>query len=607
MRHRTVICVLFVAGIPLVAMLLVVGCGRQNVPHPTTGDLEQEASLAPVAEQKPVDTVTSTQFPTAIPAALPALGESTSPEATPVVAEEPEPQQQNEDPAPPEPVPTKIPTEQTMTSGSSGHVVRASTYGYSRGPTTLEERIFKADVIARARLRSVSPAVRLFDSPIESSTRYATFVELTFDILESLKGNAGNTAIVELQAVGVIDFEVTAPPYGTYATSQEAVQISQNWIDSERDSQWDNRDAIIFLWTSANSKTYHVTGRPPTVQYVFVGELSTDGLVFNGRDQYSISSEDNKVWLPATVATSLEASRTSDETQLFFLDAPTTETPTPPTISLADLKSRITTVSAMAAPTIEGHRECLLLKFTEERSGVPKFPEFRIEIDEHTSSGQAAGSVLKQLRGTPKSAGYDGYVVDGGPDSNLFEAATIDDDNDSSNGYTAAIKMLRPIPKGQYVYHQTYREAELIPCNYVPRNRAHVTVHVTAPESTLHELFFDPVTVGNTVVADSTNGVLKPAAFTASNGASATIGSISYVPPSSMSSVQVGTVKLTLSPHTGLANHIVDFIELDGTVSLSLDVAAATVDAANDTLSWSVESQPWHDGDKLMVRIREAP
>ena len=48
-----------------------------------------------------------------------------------------------------------------------------------------------------------------------------------------------------------------------------------------------------------------------------------------------------------------------------------------------------------------------------------------------------------------------------------------------------------------------------------------------------------------------------------------------------------------------------DFIELDGTVSLSLVVNEATVDAANNTLSWSVSPQPWDDGDELMLRIRE--
>ena len=481
-----------------------------------------------------------------------------------------------------------------MTSGSSDYVVHVQpslTSGYRRGPTTLEERIFKADVIARARLLSVSPAFRLFYDVLGDSTRYATFVELTFDILESLKGNAGNTAIVEFQVMGVVD---PPPLAGTYATSQEAVLAIQKWINSKRDSQWDNRDAIIFLRTTANSVSNLWTGRPPTVQYVFVGELPFDGLVFYGRDQYSISSEDNKVWLPATVATSLESSRISGETQLFFLDAPTTETPSPPTISLADLKSRITTVSAMVAPAIEGHRKCLLRKFIEERSGVPKFPEFRNEIDEYTGPGQAAGSVLIQSDGTPKSAGYDRYVVDG-PDSDLFEAATIDDDNDSSNGYIAAIKMLRPLPRGLYVYHQTYRKAELIPCNYVPRDRTRMTVHVTGLPGVRHELFFDPVTVGLAIGADATNGVLKPTSFTDGNNASATLQRIAWVE---------NTVEMQLSPHTGLANHVLDFIALDGKVILSLDADAATVDAANNTLSWPVTHQPWNDGDKLMLRIR---
>ena len=124
---------------------------------------------------------------------------------------------------------------------------------------------------------------------------------------------------------------------------------------------------------------------------------------------------------------------------------------------------------------------------------------------------------------------------------------------------------------------------------------------MTAPSGTLHELFFDPVTVGTTVAADDTNGVLKPASFTDANGASATLSSISY---------EAGTVKVRVTPDGALAGQVVDFIELDGTVSLSLDVADAAVDLSTGsgqagTLSWSVSSQPWVDGDLLMVRIRE--
>ena len=44
-------------------------------------------------------------------------------------------------------------------------------------------------------------------------------------------------------------------------------------------------------------------------------------------------------------------------------------------------------------------------------------------------------------------------------------------------------------------------------------------------------------------------------------------------------------MKVEVDPHETLTGQIVDFIESDGLVSLSLDVANATLDAANDSLS----------------------
>ena len=96
------------------------------------------------------------------------------------------------------------------------------------------------------------------------------------------------------------------------------------------------------------------------------------------------------------------------------------------------------------------------------------------------------------------------------------------------------------------------------------RIRYEWTVTVTAPEGTLHEAFFDPVTVGTAVAADSANGVLKPAGFTDANGASATIQRIAWEAGTGES----GTVKLKLSPHDGIAGHTLHFIALDGSVPL---------------------------------------
>ena len=142
---------------------------------------------------------------------------------------------------------------------------------------------------------------------------------------------------------------------------------------------------------------------------------------------------------------------------------------------------------------------------------------------------------------------------------------------------------------------------DFVPCEgYTFRHEWTVTVN--APAGTLHEAFFDPVTDGTAVAADDSNGVLKPAAFTDANGASATLERIAWEPEVGES----GTVKLQVNPPTGLTDQEVNFIALDGSVSLSLQVANATVDAANRTLSWAVGSQPWQSGDLLMLRIRRA-
>ena len=53
------------------------------------------------------------------------------------------------------------------------------------------------------------------------------------------------------------------------------------------------------------------------------------------------------------------------------------------------------------------------------------------------------------------------------------------------------------------------------------------------------------------------------------------------------------------------SDRLLDFIVLDGTTTLSLIVADATENGG--TLTWTVPTQPWSAGDKLMLRIRRQP
>ena len=124
------------------------------------------------------------------------------------------------------------------------------------------------------------------------------------------------------------------------------------------------------------------------------------------------------------------------------------------------------------------------------------------------------------------------------------------------------------------------------------RTRDEVVVTVTPPPDTVHEAFFDPVALASGVGTDASNGVLKPTAFSV-GGSSTSITGLKW---------DNASVVLTLSPHASLSGHNLDFIELDGSVSLSLPVSSATVDTTAGTLTWSVPNQPWHHGDMLMLR-----
>ena len=141
-----------------------------------------------------------------------------------------------------------------------------------------------------------------------------------------------------------------------------------------------------------------------------------------------------------------------------------------------------------------------------------------------------------------------------GRDADLFtvaqgEPTAVDFDGDGnftaeSDGieFTETFATARPLPAGEYQIVRKEVWPRYLPCDYVLDNEWTITVE--APEGTLHEAFFDPVTDGTAVAADGTNGVLKPAMFTGIDGAAASVERIAW---------ESGTVKLEVSPHTGLS------------------------------------------------------
>ena len=450
------------------------------------------------------------------------------------------------------------------------------------GDALIEEKIIENPIIVKATMTSSSSEV-----VVDADGKYVAVLKFSLDVSEYLKG-AGPSSVVASWVDG-----------RSYGTSEEA-NDAKAVILAERDGQWDDRETIIFLFDGASGFGTLLDGQFQLADHF----LLALGHRYSPDDRYSLHSTSRKAWLPA----SSNAGSTGDG-QEFLLDVPAGSGETVTTITLGDLKTRIAEVTAEldGGDGSEAHKTCVLKKYRHLRN-QRNFPEERGKpftiwnIDQSLVSGQPAGTVIdvREAYGVYPDTKITLRVE--GRDSDIFDtldgdSTDIDEDGDGEFDtikYDAMIRLARPVPAGDYSFYLTESWPKYALCNFDISNEW--TVTTVAPEGTLHEAFFDPVTDGAAVAADDTNGVLKPASFTDSDGASATIERIEW---------ESGTVELEVSPHTGLPGHVVDFIELDGTTSLSLNADRATVDADNDTLSWSVASQPWEDGDELMVRVRK--
>ncbi len=444
------------------------------------------------------------------------------------------------------------------------------------GDSLIEEKILEYPVIVRATLASFSSDT--FDYP---GGYFRPVLQFTLNVIEYLSGS-GPSSIVAVWF---------GPDYDT----REEADKSRVDILAERDSQWDDREAVIFL---ADLSTVPPLSTQPQLssQYSLGVERK-----YYADDRYSLHSESDKRWLPAVSGTG------PGDGQEFLLEVP----PTTETITLGDLKTRIKEVSAElnGGDGSDRHKDCVLEKYRYMRN-QRNWPEERgthygyWDLDHSIVSGRPAGTVLDQQEAY---GGYPDvkrpYWIEGG-DSALFDTAdgastVIDKDGDGEDDeddvimYDRMVRLARPLPAGEY----RFDFKEIWPyyggCDFAIGDEW--TVTVTSPTGVLHESFFDPVAVGSAVTADGTNGVLKPTTFTDGAGASATVESIAY---------EAGKVKVKIVPWPVLSGKVLDFIELDGTTSLSLNVSDSTTETASNTLTWPVSSQPWEDGDELMVRIR---
>ena len=404
------------------------------------------------------------------------------------------------------------------------------------GPKSLEERIFESSVIARVRLDSMSSSAE--SGTTRFGTKYIAVLEFNLSVEEYLKGSGADDIVAVWNFVPVFD---------TLQEAEDALPA----IAAARDAKWDDREAIVFL---QESRAY----LPSTQQ---AGRFFLSGKT-NLDDNYSIGSRHRTLWLP-TVAAVGEASQPTGDQQRFLTDVPPT-TGTAPTITLGEIKTRIGAVTAKlsAGDGSEEYAECVQRTYRYEgedhynieTGGGGSF--YRIP-DKELDSGLAASRVVYEAPAYGGLPNLRAEVWLDGGDADLFRVEFSDgvpydfsgDGTNDSIEYTQRVVSARPLPLGVYRTHYNNRDAHFVRCGGYS-SRYEWTVTVNAPAGTLHEAFFDPVTDGTAVAADDSNGVLKPAAFTDANGASATLERIAWEPEVGES----GTVKLQVtSATTGLS------------------------------------------------------
>ena len=298
----------------------------------------------------------------------------------------------------------------------------------------------------------------------------------------------------------------------------------------------------------------------------------------------------SRAWLPA------QGFGTVQTADLEFITGGSKSTP--PTITLAELRSAISEMEATlkAGEGIEGYRKCISGKILRERIRRAD-PWDPLRPEKTLASGSAAGTEVNRRENRYREPKYNNYWLSG-PDAGLFQAMIVDDDSDSATGYDHMLATARPLAAGAYrVFYNSQHHTDF-PCNFVPDDAyTDWTVNVAAPEGTLHEAFFDPIAEGTALVADDFRGALKPTEFS-SSGATTTIRRIGWDANRAWMELSTSTTSLT--------GHHIDFIELDGSVGLTLDFDDATAIATDDgahILIWGVCDQPWSADDKLMIRM----
>ena len=464
-------------------------------------------------------------------------------------------------------------------------------------PASIDEQVYRADVIVIASFVSGTAAVETKPGAPGVAPTYLPMQVLNFRAVEYLKGTGPREFTVEVWddrysvGIGIIG---GPPHYEGYLTSKRAMTEAQELI-AQRNTTWDNRPGVLFLKGPLTAVAPAATTSDNNPRSPGASSGQAYGFVQTNKGvqtpfQYGIDTL-SRTWLPANEIPSKTGGETGSTTPSASSEYITdgAQTP-PPVVTLSDLKTRIRDIKTMlaAGAGIAGYKECVRDNIMRERYYRHRTGP-GIAANHTINSGSPAGSRLypaaKLAANEPK---YNIYSVSG-DDAEYFDSVVKDEDTDASNGYYWEEVTVHPLPADEYTFNSHIQHYSHVICNHSPSHNNYSVINVTvaAPAGTLHEAFFNPTAAGTDDVS--------PVEFTV-GGVTTEITGLEW---------SNDKVVLTLGTHVSLSGYVLDFIDQDGSVALSFFTNSATVDSTAGTYSWPMTSQPWENGDQLMLRIRE--
>ena len=467
-------------------------------------------------------------------------------------------------------------TPELLAPSPTPETLSESSHPISRVSPSLEEQIFASDVIVRASLDSATSSIETVPGDPGIAPTYRALHLLRFAVHEYLKGEGPNEIVVMVRG------------RHTHLTQSEA-RVFADLKLQQRNTTWDNRQGVLFLNNSpAPMQAGNAEGSraPSPSETVFEFTLSNFGVETEW--DYSIDTL-SRAWLPAAEAGQPDGVSPDPSMAQFTTDG----TASPSTlVSLVDLRLGIAEIedTLETGAGIAGFARCVQDKIRHQRHrrAVPYTP---YQHSRAILSGLAAGTEIHRVGPFVEDPTLSRFWFTG-TDSQFFHTSVEEVDSNPRYGYDRVIAVLRPLPAGSYEYEYRVQRARDRPCGFVPEPYLEGTVTVTAPAGTVHEAFFDPAASGSTVGFTERADALEPADFSV-NGIQTTIQALTW---------ENGLVTMELSTAVPLAGRGVDFIALDGSVTLSLSFDDAE-SQGDGSMAWAVTRQPWKDSDQLMIRI----